>query len=59
MKQGDALSPWLFDFALEYAIWRIQENKEGLQFNRTYQVMTYADDGNILGENMNSIKKSV
>jgi hypothetical protein len=43
---------------LEYAIRRIQANKEGLKLNGTHQLLVYADDVNILGAGVHAITKN-
>ena len=58
LKQGDALSPMLFNFALEYAIMRVQVNQDGLKLNGTHQLLAYADDVNILGGSIHTLKEN-
>ena len=53
VKQGEALSPLLFNIALEYAIRRVQVNQDGFKLNGTHQLLGYADDVNILGGSVN------
>jgi hypothetical protein len=57
-KHGDASSPFLFNFALKYAIRKVQANQEGLKLNGTHQLLIYADGDNILGGTIDTLKKN-
>jgi hypothetical protein len=53
LKQGDALSPLLFNFAIR----RVQVNQDGLKLNGTHQLMVYVDDVNMLGGRVHTVKE--
>jgi len=57
LKQGDALLPLLFNFALECAIRRVQINQNALKLNGTHQLLVYADNVNMLGGSVRTLKK--
>ena len=58
IRNGDALLPLLFNFALECTIRVVQINQNGLKLNGTHQLLVYADDVNRLGGSMHTIKKN-
>jgi len=58
LKQGDSLSLLLFNFALEYAIGRFQENQDGLKLNGTHKRLVDAEDVNVLGGSVHAVKKN-
>jgi hypothetical protein len=43
----------------EYAIRKVQEIQVGLKLNGTHQFLAYADDVNLLGDNIDTIKKNI
>jgi hypothetical protein len=52
LKEGDALLPLLLNYSLVYAISEVQENQLGLKLNWTNQLLVYAADVNLLGDNV-------
>ena len=58
LKQGDALSPLLFNLVLEHAI-KSLEDKEGVQLNGIHKLLVYADDIVLLGDSDEILKDNM
>jgi hypothetical protein len=48
----------LFNLALEYVIKRVKANQEDLKLNDAHQLLVYADDVNILGGSIRTVRKN-
>jgi len=59
LKQGDALTPLIFKFALVYTVKRVYVNQNGLKLNGTHQLLVSVDDINLLDGSINTIKKNI
>jgi hypothetical protein len=58
LQQEVALSPLFFNLPLEYAIWKVQENQKGLKLNGTHQFLLFPHHVNLIGKNINAIKRT-
>jgi hypothetical protein len=58
LKQGDRFSSLFFNFALEYAIRRVEEKQEVLKFNGIHQILACADDVNVVRKNIDTLQKN-
>jgi hypothetical protein len=45
--------------AFEYAIREVQENQVGLKLDGTHQLLSYADNVNLLGDNVDTVKENI
>jgi hypothetical protein len=58
LRQGNAISPLLLNFASEYTIRKVQKNYAGLRLNGTLQLLAYVDDVNLLEDNIDTIRRN-
>jgi hypothetical protein len=57
LRQGEVLAALIYNFVLKYAIRMVQVNQDGLKLNGTHHPLTYADDVNILGGSVHTVKE--
>jgi hypothetical protein len=58
LEQGDDLLLLLFNFSVKYTIRRVHVNQGGLKLNDEHQLLVYANDYNLLGGNIHTIKET-
>jgi len=58
LKQGDALSSLLFNFAIEDTIRFVHVNQDGLKLNVTHQFLVCVEDVNIFGGSVHTVEEN-
>jgi hypothetical protein len=58
LYETDTLSPLLFNFALQWAIRWVHETQLGLKLNGTHQLLAFADDVSLQGDNIDTINRN-
>lgn len=56
VRQGDGLSPLLFNLALEKALKKVKQQLPGLEVGKKVNILAFADDVTLLAEDANGIK---
>jgi hypothetical protein len=46
-------------FTIQNGLKKVQENQVGLKLNGTHQLLAYTDDVNLLGDNIDTMKKNI
>ena len=54
----NGLSPLIFNLALEYAIWKVEETNLGLDMNGTHQILAYGDGVSLIGDDIRTIERN-
>ena len=57
LRQGDALSTLLFNITLEGIVRRAGVDNRGTIYNKSTQILAYADDVDIIGRNVRCVKE--
>ena len=58
LKEEVGLFPLTSNFALEYAIRKVQETHLGLDMNGAHQVLAYANNVNLIGNGIRTIARN-
>lgn len=57
VRQGDGLSPTLFNIALEETLQKVNNSNGGIHIGKRFNVLAFADDIVVIAETLNDIKE--